>query len=127
MRRINNSYMNFNYSKYDYLLERVENFLLTEAYIYDPTLKRSDIIVSKKAEKLLKKNRLLNEKYYNTEDQVFGYQPLKKVSSLGDFSFDFGSTISYSIRGLGTRDSKTKKFTLNWIGTHEEYNKIKGR
>jgi len=106
---------------FSYLIERM--CVLESGYAFDPANKKSDLELSSKAIKILKKNPDLAASF--KKPGPFGFQALHRKNPYGNISFNLGSTVGYSIRGVGIRDPRTKKFIVNWIGTHEEYNKLK--
>lgn len=100
---------------FEYLCERL--ILLESDYLYHPDfIKDKDLIITDKAEKILKKNPSLKQKYLKKKE--YGKKVLIRKSNYGNIAFDFGNWV----RGIGTEDPVTKKYNINWIGTHEDFN-----
>jgi hypothetical protein len=100
----------------NYLFERLEILEVFEEG-YGPSLPITELTISKKALKQMSKNPNINQLY--SKATTFSTQLLKATSSHGIYSFAIGS-----LRGLGDK-SEANTYTLNWIGTHEDYNKEK--
>jgi len=108
---------------FEYLIERM--CLLESGYVFDPENKKSDLKLTNKAIKILKKNPVLAASFKKPGN--FGFQALHRKNPYGDVSYNLGSAVGYAVRGIGIRDPKTKKYIMNWVGSHEEYNKIKNQ
>lgn len=104
--------------EFSYFFERIEALEILEEG-YGPAIPINELIISKKANKQLAKNPTLKRVF--TTATTFNAQLLNIVTGYGAYSFAIGS-----LRGLGSR-SEDFKYTLNWIGTHEEYNKEKSK
>jgi hypothetical protein len=101
---------------FNYLIERSN--ALVEGYVYSEDQLKSDLTLSKKVQKELKKNHTLRAIYTATER--YGREPIEECHA-GNIAFDFGRFT----RGIGVQDPITKQFTVNWIGSHEEFNKVR--
>jgi hypothetical protein len=105
-----------NYDSFSYLFSRITS--LVEGYVYNENQLKSDLILGKKVHKELKKNHALRNVYMASK--TYGREQIEECQA-GDIAFDFGRFT----RGIGTQDPVTKLYTVNWIGSHEEFNKIR--
>lgn len=120
---------------FSYVINRSLVLEKDEGYAYHPSYKKSDIELSASAIRNLKANIALQQAYYKPKKKKehqqdtqweYGFKRLTAKPKYGQIAFDFGSSPSFHIRGIGIENPPGSefKYTLNWIGPHEAYNKI---
>ena len=102
----------------NYLIMRLETLEVLEEG-YGPAIPINQLTISKKALKQMAKNPNIKRLVSNTIN--FNTQLLHIVTGHGQYSFAVGT-----LRGLGER-GEDNTYILNWIGTHEDYNKEKSK
>ena len=100
----------------NHLFERIETLELLEEG-YGPAIPIQQLTISKKAFKQISKNHFIKRIFSSAT--TFNAQLLNAETIYGAYSFAIKS-----LRGLGTRN-KNNTYILNWIGSHEDYNKEK--
>lgn len=124
-----------NVNDFDYIVERMIFLEKDEGYTYHPSYKKTDIKISDTADKNFKKNRTLNKAYFSPRNKKehekdekweYGWKKLTVRPKWGQIAFDFGPAPGFHIRGIGVENPPGSpfKYTLNWVGPHEDYNKI---
>jgi hypothetical protein len=93
------------------MFERLYELQLLEGY--GSPIDINELIVDRKAIKILKKNPTLKQVFNRAV--TFRAQQLEHNTIHGRWSFDVNN-----LRGLGARVGGV--FILRWIGSHEEYN-----
>lgn len=102
----------------DYFFERIEILELLEEG-YGPAIPIQQLTISKKAFKQISKNHFIKKIYSSAT--TFNVQLLNVETNHGPYSFAIKS-----LRGLGERN-EDNTYTLDWIGSHEDYNKEKSK
>lgn len=100
----------------EYIYERYQE--LTEAA--DFYITPEEVEYTEDVMKTMKKNPALRDSISSTKKQI-GVERLVKCTR-GDLSFKYKN----SARGIGEK-GKSGKFVVNWIGSHEAYNKVKNQ
>lgn len=98
----------------DYFFERL---VLLESGYYP--IDKNKVFITPKAQKILDKNPSLKQAYEMGD--YAGAQKLHKKCTHGQTSYEF----KHNVRGIGNINKETGTFDINWIGWHEEYNKVK--
>lgn len=122
-------------NNFSYVVDRILFLEKDKGYTYHPSYKKSDIELSDSAIKDLDSNRTLKTAFYKPKKQKehqteasweYGWKKLQAKPKYGQIAFDFGVAPGFHIRGIGVLNPPGSKFkyTLNWIGPHEAYNKI---
>jgi hypothetical protein len=100
---------------FEYLLERA--CLFEDAAYY---IEYGDWVFEPKALKLIKKNPIFNDIFAKYRRSL----GIKKFNlgetKYGGLSFEFPQ----SHRGIGRKDKETNTHYIEWVGTHQQYNKI---
>lgn len=120
---------------FSYVVNRMLFLERDKGYTYDPSYKKSDIELADTAKKDLKSNRALSTAYFAPKKMKshqeeasweYGWKRLIAKCKWGPIAFDFGSAPGFHLRGIGVENPPggKYKYTLNWIGPHEAYNKI---